>query len=65
MFVVASASLNRYMGDLYVQNGKLWCKNTGRGDQITMLSHIKADWFTLNEQVHFQFMQRLLVALQA
>lgn len=61
-FLVASDSLNHYAGDydgllVYVQEGKLWCKNTGRGDQITMLNPIIADWFTLNEQVHFQFMK--------
>lgn len=59
-FVVPVEALGRYIGDyrgllVYEQEGKLWCKNTGRGNQITQLWPIMADWFTLNEEVHFQF----------
>ena len=59
-FIVPVEALGRYTGDfngllVYEEAGKLWCKNTGRGDQITQLQPIMADWFTLNEQVHFQF----------
>jgi hypothetical protein len=42
---------------VYVKNSKLWCKNTGRGNEITSLNPIMQDWFTLNEQVHFQFIK--------
>lgn len=61
-FVVAANVIGQYTGDydgllVYIQDGKLFCKNTGRGDQITPLDPIIADWFTLNEQVHFQFIR--------
>jgi hypothetical protein len=44
---------------VYLQDGVLLCKNTGRGNQITQLKPIMADWFTLNEQVHFQFLKQV------
>jgi hypothetical protein len=42
---------------VYLKDNKLWCKNTGRGNEITSLNPIIEDWFTLNEQVHFQFIK--------
>ncbi|MHA4741696.1 S41 family peptidase [Dyadobacter sp. MSC1_007] len=61
-FVVAANVLAQYTGDydglvVYMKNNKLWCKNTGRGNEITSLNPIMEDWFTLNEQVHFQFIK--------
>jgi pimeloyl-ACP methyl ester carboxylesterase len=61
-FVVAASALAKYTGDydgllVYLKNDKLSCKNTGRGNEITSLNPIIEDWFTLNEQVHFQFIK--------
>lgn len=61
-FVVAASALAKFSGNydgllVYVKNSKLWCKNTGRGNEITSLNPIMQDWFTLNEQVHFQFIK--------
>jgi pimeloyl-ACP methyl ester carboxylesterase len=61
-FVVAADALAQYIGDydgllIYLKNNKLWCKNMGRGNEITSLNPIIEDWFTLNEQVHFQFIK--------
>lgn len=61
-FVVAPGVLGQYTGDydgllVYLKNNKLLCKNTGRGNEITSLNPIIEDWFTLNEQVHFQFIK--------
>jgi retinol-binding protein 3 len=61
-FVVAASALAQYTGDyyglsVYLKDNKLWCKNTGRGNEITSLNPIIENWFTLNEQVHFQFIK--------
>jgi retinol-binding protein 3 len=55
-------ALASYTGDyngliMYMQDAKLYCKNTGRGNQITQLQEIKKDWFVLNEQVHVEFVK--------
>ncbi|QHT70918.1 S41 family peptidase [Rhodocytophaga rosea] len=55
-------ALAHYTGDyngliVYLQEEKLYCKNTGRGNQITQLQEIKKDWFVLNEQVHVEFIK--------
>jgi retinol-binding protein 3 len=54
--------LKSYTGDyqgliVYLLDGRLYCKNTGRGDQITQLKPIATDWFILNEQVHLEFLK--------
>jgi hypothetical protein len=61
-YTMDQQALFAYTGDyngllVYMQEGKLYCKNTGRGNQITQLQEIKTDWFVLNEQVHVEFIK--------
>ncbi len=61
-FAVAASALAQYTGDynglvVYLKDKSYGVKTQAVGMKLLPLIQLLEDWFTLNEQVHFQFIR--------